>query len=99
MPIFRSPMLSPRTQKCEAAHTASRMSIPIGPRADWPLAGSGTIQRERTPMGLFDGKRGVIFGIANKNSIASGIAERLDAERAELAIGYTERLERGVRKV
>ena len=50
-------------------------------------------------MGLFDGKRGVIFGIANKNSIATGIAERLDAEGAQLAVGYTERLERGVRKV
>jgi len=50
-------------------------------------------------MGLFEGKRGVIFGIANKNSIASGIAERLDQQGAQLAIGYTERLERGVRKV
>src|SRR5579872_1455843 len=50
-------------------------------------------------MGLFEGTRGVIFGIANKNSIASGIAERLDQQGAQLAIGYTERLERGVRKV
>ena len=50
-------------------------------------------------MGLFTGKRGVIFGIANKNSIASGIATRLDEEGAQLAIGYTERLEKGVRKV
>jgi enoyl-[acyl-carrier protein] reductase I len=48
---------------------------------------------------MFDGKRGIIFGIANKNSIASGIASRLDDEGAQLAIGYTERLEKGVRKV
>jgi enoyl-[acyl-carrier protein] reductase I len=50
-------------------------------------------------MGLFEGKRGVVFGIANKNSIASGIAARLDQQGAQLAIGYTDRLERGVRKV
>lgn len=50
-------------------------------------------------VGSFTGKRGIVFGIANKNSIASGIAERLDQQGAELAIGYTERLEKGVRKV
>jgi enoyl-[acyl-carrier protein] reductase I len=50
-------------------------------------------------MGLLDGKRGVVFGIANKNSIAWGIAQRLDQEGAELAIGFTERLEDNVRKL
>jgi enoyl-[acyl-carrier protein] reductase I len=50
-------------------------------------------------MGLFDGKRGVIFGVANKNSIAWGIARRLDEEGAQLAIGYTDRLERNVRQL
>jgi enoyl-[acyl-carrier protein] reductase I len=50
-------------------------------------------------MGLFDGKRGIIFGIGNKNSIAWGIAQRLDQEGARLAVGYTERLERNVRQL
>ncbi len=50
-------------------------------------------------MGLFDGKRGVVFGLANKNSIAWGICKRLDEEGAELAIGFTERLERNVRQL
>lgn len=50
-------------------------------------------------MGLFDGKRGIVFGIANKNSIAWGIANRLDSQGAQLAIGYTERLERNVRQL
>lgn len=47
-------------------------------------------------MGSFEGKRGIVFGIANKNSIAWGIAKRLDEEGAQLAIGYTERLEKNV---
>jgi enoyl-[acyl-carrier protein] reductase I len=46
-----------------------------------------------------DGKRGIIFGIANKNSIAWGMAKRLDEEGARLAIGYTERLEKNVRQL
>lgn len=50
-------------------------------------------------MGLFERKRGIVFGIANKNSIAWGIAKRLDEEGAELAIGYTERLEKNVRQL
>lgn len=50
-------------------------------------------------MGLFDGKRGIVFGIANKNSIAWGIAKRLDEEGAQLAIGYTDRLEKNVRQL
>ncbi|HZT96383.1 MAG TPA: enoyl-ACP reductase [Chloroflexota bacterium] len=48
-------------------------------------------------MGLFEGKRGIVFGVANRNSIAWGIARRLDQEGAELALHYaTERFERGV---
>ncbi|MCL4834254.1 MAG: enoyl-ACP reductase [Caldilineaceae bacterium] len=39
-------------------------------------------------MGLFDGKRGMIFGVANKNSIAWGIAQALAAEGAELGFSY-----------
>jgi enoyl-[acyl-carrier protein] reductase I len=39
-------------------------------------------------MSLYHGKRGLIFGIANKNSIAWGIAQALHAEGAELGFSY-----------
>jgi enoyl-[acyl-carrier protein] reductase I len=39
-------------------------------------------------MGLYTGKRGLIFGVANKNSIAWGIAQALHAEGAELGFSY-----------
>jgi enoyl-[acyl-carrier protein] reductase I len=39
-------------------------------------------------MGLFSGKRGLIFGVANKNSIAWGIAEALHQEGADLGFSY-----------
>jgi len=39
-------------------------------------------------MGLFSGKKGLIFGIANKDSIAWGIAQAVHAEGAELGFSY-----------
>ena len=39
-------------------------------------------------MGLFEGKKGMIFGVANKNSIAWGIAQALHKEGAELGFSY-----------
>lgn len=39
-------------------------------------------------MGLFEGKRGLVFGVANKNSIAWGISQALHAEGAELGFSY-----------
>jgi enoyl-[acyl-carrier protein] reductase I len=39
-------------------------------------------------MGLFSGKKGLVFGIANKESIAWGIAQALHAEGAELGFSY-----------
>ena len=39
-------------------------------------------------MGTFDGKRGLIFGVANKNSIAWGIAQALAEEGAEIGFSY-----------
>ncbi len=39
-------------------------------------------------MGLLDGKKGVIFGVANEKSIAWAIAKRLKEEGAELAFTY-----------
>jgi enoyl-[acyl-carrier protein] reductase I len=39
-------------------------------------------------MGLFTGKKGIIFGVANKNSIAWGISQALHEEGAELGFSY-----------
>lgn len=39
-------------------------------------------------MDMLKGKRGVVMGIANERSLATGIARRLHAEGAELAISY-----------
>ena len=39
-------------------------------------------------MGLLDGKKAVIFGVANERSIAWAISEALHAEGAELAFTY-----------
>ncbi len=51
-------------------------------------------------MGLMSGKNVVIFGIANKRSIAWGIAQALHREGARLALNYqNERMEEPVRKL
>lgn len=51
-------------------------------------------------MGLMDGKTAVIFGVANKRSIAWGIAQALSREGARLALNYqNDRMESGVRKL
>ena len=39
-------------------------------------------------MGSFEGKSGLIFGVANKNSIAWGIAQALAEEGATLGFSY-----------
>jgi enoyl-[acyl-carrier protein] reductase I len=49
-------------------------------------------------MGLMDGKRGVIFGVANDKSIAWGVAQQLSKAGAEIAFTYlNEALEKRVR--
>lgn len=49
-------------------------------------------------MGLLDGKVALIFGVANKRSIAWGIAQALHAEGATIALSYAgEALERRVK--
>lgn len=51
-------------------------------------------------MGLMSGKNVVIFGVANKRSIAWGIAQALHREGARLALNYqNERMEDSVRKL
>lgn len=50
--------------------------------------------------GLMSGKKGVIFGVANKRSIAWAIAQSLHGSGAELAITYqNERLEDNAREL
>ena len=49
-------------------------------------------------MGILNGKKALIFGVANKYSLAWGIARVLAAEGAEVGISYSlEKLERRVR--
>jgi enoyl-[acyl-carrier protein] reductase I len=49
-------------------------------------------------MGLMDGKTALVFGVANKYSLAWGIVEALAAEGATIGISYSaDRLERRVR--
>ena len=50
--------------------------------------------------GRFEGKQALVLGVANKRSIAWGIARRLHEEGAELAFTYQgERIEKGVREL
>jgi enoyl-[acyl-carrier protein] reductase I len=50
------------------------------------------------PMPLLEGRRGLIFGVANRRSIAWAIAQALAREGAELAFTFQgERIEQGVR--
>jgi enoyl-[acyl-carrier protein] reductase I len=52
----------------------------------------------RAVSGRFEGKRGLVLGVANKRSIAWSIAQRLADEGATLAFTYQgERIEPGVR--
>jgi enoyl-[acyl-carrier protein] reductase I len=49
---------------------------------------------------MLDGRRGLIFGVANRRSIAWGIAQALAREGVELAFTFQgERLEQGVREL
>ncbi len=50
-------------------------------------------------MGELEGKTALIFGVANHNSIAWAIAQKLAAQGARLAFTYQERMEQNVRKL
>lgn len=50
-------------------------------------------------MGELDGKTALIFGVANHNSIAWAISQKLAAQGARLAFTYQERMEANVRKL
>ena len=46
---------------------------------------------------LMKGKKGLVMGVANKNSIAWAIASQLAAQGAELAFTYIDAMEKRVR--
>lgn len=52
-------------------------------------------------MGLMEGKKGIVFGVANDHSLAWYIAERLHKEGADIAFNHLpgEKMERRVRKL
>src|SRR2546428_13248827 len=51
-------------------------------------------------MRRFEGKRGLVLGVANRRSIAWAIARRLAEEGAQLAFTYQgERIEKSVREL
>ncbi|HZR38792.1 MAG TPA: enoyl-ACP reductase [Ktedonobacteraceae bacterium] len=50
-------------------------------------------------MPLLEGKKALIFGVANHRSIAWSIAQALAGEGAQLALTYQERMERDVRNL
>ncbi|HVA90226.1 MAG TPA: enoyl-ACP reductase [Chloroflexota bacterium] len=50
-------------------------------------------------MGPLEGKTGIIYGVANRRSIAWAIAQAADAGGAELVLTYVPRMEDDVRKL
>ncbi|HEX9035593.1 MAG TPA: enoyl-ACP reductase [Ktedonobacterales bacterium] len=50
-------------------------------------------------MGALEGKTALVFGVANHNSIAWAITQKLAAEGAKLALTYQQRMEQNVRKL
>lgn len=50
-------------------------------------------------MGSLDGKKALIFGVADHHSFAWAIAEKLRSAGAELAFNYQERFEKNIRKL
>src|SRR5437868_13695746 len=67
-----------------------------------PISAAGRAQSssEGAVMGLLEGKTGIIFGVANKRSIAWAIAQALSREGMQLAFTYQgERLKESVEEL
>ena len=83
------------------ARTPSRAARKVGRRRSgaWPDGRLGAaISAREDRMGLLDGKKALIFGVANDHSIAWGIAKALHDEGATLGFSSVESLlERRVR--
>ena len=87
---------SRRSSPCVDA--APKSSRPPEPRRPWRLGPGGIVRDfpEDRRM-LLEGKRGLILGVANKRSIAWGIAQSVSREGARLALTYQgERLKENV---
>src|SRR5256884_177230 len=105
--ITRSPMRGSRIgvsravaevalARTSAAEKAMRTS---GRRKKLNVAEKSEIVDSRL-VGAFDGKRGLVLGVANKRSIAWAIASRLAEGGAELAFTFQgERIEKSVREL
>lgn len=50
-------------------------------------------------MGVLEGKKALIFGVANHNSVAWAIAQKFAEAGAQLAFTYQQRMEQNVRKL
>jgi enoyl-[acyl-carrier protein] reductase I len=50
-------------------------------------------------VGVLDGKKALIFGVANHNSVAWAIAQKFAEAGAQLGFTYQERMEQNVRKL
>lgn len=75
------------------------MSTPAG-LSDGALASRCDLRFPRHIMGMLDGKLGVVFGVANKRSIAWAIAQAWHREGARLAFTYQgERLKENVEEL
>jgi enoyl-[acyl-carrier protein] reductase I len=67
--------------------------------ANASTAADGT-EYDRAVAGRFEGKQALVLGVANRRSIAWGIARRLNDEGAELAFTFQgERIEKSVREL
>src|SRR5437762_6264090 len=96
----RSPVRSARDECLRMLRSFQRQGFKCIPRAISGGPGPGDIVAgSEVPM-LLSGKRGLVLGIANKRSIAWGIAQAVSREGARLAVTYQgERLEENVREL
>src|SRR5690242_10938200 len=66
----------------------------------WAQETESTGIHSRVMAGRFEGKQGLVLGVANRRSIAWAIAKRLADEGARLAFTYQgERIEKSVREL
>ena len=81
--------------------------MPLEAPVTTAIRSSGLIAADSNATGIdspavtrFEGKRGLVLGVANKRSIAWAIARRVSAEGAQLAFTYQgERIESAVREL
>jgi enoyl-[acyl-carrier protein] reductase I len=89
----------PRRNGCNADDAAVAHASAAATAARNAMRRKGLrVPRRIVSVNRFEGKRGLVLGVANKRSIAWAIAKRLAEEGAQLAFTYQgERIEKGVR--